>query len=230
MARSTGSSYKPPNCAFTAGGRWEGGCFLSFGAAPRATGVIHGDLHGRARRTLGSGLGSLTAGQVGGVLMSAVDGGVHAHHPVDQPGRISPGNQCLVHPIPGPVTRETAVPLPPRLSRPELLGKITPGDPAPVPIDHALRDLPVVPHRPPSPRSLRRQQRLDHRPLLIGQQLLPRHPASLLLPGTRPLETRPRSRRGSASCKAALEGAIRTGSAAIAWSGCWARESSLSRC
>ena len=41
----------------------------------------------------------------GGVLVGAVDGGVHRHVPVQLPGRVRPGQQVGVDPVPRPVGR-----------------------------------------------------------------------------------------------------------------------------
>lgn len=91
------------------------------------------------------------------------------------PGSVGLGQQRLVDLVPGAALAEPAVPLPHCLPRPERLRQITPGQAAAIPVDHILDPLPVVTHRPTSPGPLRRQQRLDQRPLLILKKRFTTH-------------------------------------------------------
>ena len=52
---------------------------------------------------------------------------------------------------------------------PNSAGKVTPGDPAPVPVDDAFNNLTVAPERPAPPPVRTGQQRLDPGPLIITQ-------------------------------------------------------------
>lgn len=81
------------------------------------------------------------------MLVSAVDGGVDAHRPVQVTGRVSIGQQSGVDPIPGPVGAEPFVPIPHRLPRIEVLGQITPGNSGPEPVDDPFDDLAVIAER-----------------------------------------------------------------------------------
>jgi hypothetical protein len=113
------------------------------------------------------------------VLVGSVDGRIYRDGPIDQPGGARFGQKPGMYPVPRPVGRVTAVPLPNRLPRTELRRKIPPGDAAAVAINDAFNDLAVAPERPPTPPVRTRQQRLDPGPLIITQNRRSRHRSSI---------------------------------------------------
>lgn len=81
------------------------------------------------------------------MLVGSVDGRVHGNRPIDQSSGVRFGQKLSVDLVPRPVGRVTAVPLPNRLPRTELRGKIPPGNAASVPVNDAFNDLAVAPER-----------------------------------------------------------------------------------
>jgi hypothetical protein len=121
------------------------------------------------------------------VLVSTVDRGIHTHGPVDLPVRVGLRQQPGQDLVPGAIPGIPAVPLPDRALRPEVLDRqVTPRDPGPIPVDDPLDDASVVPERMPAPARVRRQQRLDPFPLLIGQRLVSRRRHAQSLPRASP--------------------------------------------
>jgi hypothetical protein len=102
-------------------------------------------------------------------------------------------------------------------TRPEHLGQITPGDPAPIPVDDRLDHRPRIRERPPLTTRPRRQHRRDQRPLSIREQPKPRHtptlaPASRDLCQTRATSIPALTFAGVAGGAAAIAATERTGS------------------
>ena len=127
------------------------------------------------------------------MLVGPVDRGVHAHPPVDATVRVRVSLRGRQDLVPRPIAGETRVALPRGLPRPEPLGKITPRDPGPIPVNDPLDDLAMIPPRTRAARHLR-HQRADHRPLLIRQLSTTIHDRTLQRRGGATKETRPSSR------------------------------------
>lgn len=107
--------------------------------------------------------------------MRSRDRRIHRHGPVDLPRRVGFGEDLREHTIPGAITGIAAVPLPHRLPRPELAPwEIPPWDPRPEPVRDPLDHPPVITERMTPHTRIRRQQRLDPRPLLIREHPIPR--------------------------------------------------------
>ena len=105
--------------------------------------------------------------------------------------------------VPGAITCIAAMPLPQRLPRPELGRDITPGQPAPIPVDDPLHNSPRVAKRPPTTPVRRGQERGQTGPLSVGQDSSTRHRSSIAHPARPVWETRPRrdaQARWSRSC------------------------------
>jgi len=79
--------------------------------------------------------------------MGANDRRVDADHPADQAGGVGIGQQSSENVIPGAVTAVAAVTLPQGLPRTELDRDITPGQPAPEPVDDPLHHSAVISER-----------------------------------------------------------------------------------
>src|SRR5690625_1923900 len=130
--------------------------------------------------------------------MGSVDRGIHRDHPVHLALGIGLGSQFGKDPVPGAVIGELLVPLPHRLPRPEHLpGKIPPRDPGAVAVGDRLHHGAVITVGTPHLALVARQQRLDSLPLLISENPVTTHPATLPRPSAHGWETRP-SGRGSA--------------------------------
>lgn len=108
------------------------------------------------------------AWEAGSVLMGTIDRGIHRHLPIDQSSRVSLGQQGSKDLVPGTVNTETSVPFPDRLPRSEVLGKIAPGNPYPVAVDHSFGCSPVVVERPSAFARRVRHERRDQVPLRVG--------------------------------------------------------------
>lgn len=80
------------------------------------------------------------------------------------------------------------MPLPQGLPRPELGWDITPGQPAPEPVDDPLDHPTVISERAARHAVRRGQQRLEPGPLGIGQDRTTRHP--MIIPQSRSAELR----------------------------------------
>jgi hypothetical protein len=81
--------------------------------------------------------------------------------------------------VPCAVAAVAAVPLPNCLPRTEIGWHVTPGDPAPIPVNDALNHPSVVPEGTPLTARRRRQQRLNTGPLTISQNRSTRHTLSI---------------------------------------------------
>ena len=130
------------------------------------------------------------------MLMRTCDCRIDRHRPVDLPGRVGLGKDLRQHPIPRPVTGVTAMPLPHRLPRAELLaGQVTPRDPGAEPVRDALHNPPVVTERVTTPPGIGRQRRSDPLPLRIRKHPISRtrrpHPTRLPRTSRYIWETRP---------------------------------------
>ena len=128
--------------------------------------------------------------------MRTRDRRIDRHRPVDLPGRVGLGEDLRQHPIPRPVTGVTAMPLPHRLPRSELLaGQVTPRDPGAEPVRDALHNPSVVTERVTTPPGIGRQQRSDPLPLRIREHPISRtrrpHPTRLPRTSRCIWETRP---------------------------------------
>src|SRR5207344_499345 len=100
--------------------------------------------------------------------VGTVDRGVHTDRPLDLPDRVVLGLGVGQQPIPGAVLLPAAEPLIAGLPGPVAFGHITPGRAGPQPPQDPVDRAPVIgplPTRTP----VGWQQRLDHRPRLIGQ-------------------------------------------------------------
>src|SRR5690625_3261114 len=127
--------------------------------------------------------------------MGSVDRGIHRDHPVHLALGIGLGGQFGKDPVPGAVIGELLVPLPHRLPRPEHLpGKIPPRDPGAVAVGDRLHHGAVITVGTPHLALVARQQRLDSLPLLISENPVTTHPATLPRPSAHGWETRPSSR------------------------------------
>src|SRR5690606_37205164 len=103
------------------------------------------------------------------------------------------GGQFGKDPVPGAVIGELLVPLPHRLPRPEHLpGKIPPRDPGAVAVGDRLHHGAVITVGTPHLALVARQQRLDSLPLLISENPVTTHPATLPRPSAHGWETRPK--------------------------------------
>ena len=134
--------------------------------------------------------------------MRTRDRRIDRHRPVDLPGRVGLGEDLRQHPIPRPVTGVTAMPLPHRLPRAELLaGQVTPRDPGAEPVRDALHNPPVVTERVTTPPGIGRQQRSDPLPLRIREHPISRtrrpHPTRLPRTSRCIWETRPSRTRAA---------------------------------
>ncbi|CAK7286792.1 hypothetical protein SGPA1_41052 [Streptomyces misionensis JCM 4497] len=128
------------------------------------------------------------------MLVGPHGGGVDTHDgPVDGADGIRVLLDVGQEPVPGAVGRPAAETFVDRLPRPVPLGQVPPcrtrGQLPQNPVDH----LTAVPHRPAHPR--RSQQRLDHRPRLIGQLMTTHHEQTN---DADTLRTRPRGFRSPA--------------------------------
>src|SRR5690606_7198607 len=109
------------------------------------------------------------------------------------------GGQFGKDPVPGAVIGELLVPLPHRLPRPEHLpGKIPPRDPGAVAVGDRLHHGAVITVGTPHLALVARQQRLDSLPLLISENPVTTHPATLPRPSAHGWETRPSRPAGGA--------------------------------
>src|SRR5690606_23066027 len=155
---------------------------------------------------------ALGAGGVRCVLMGSVDRGIHRDHPVHLALGIGLGGQFGKDPVPGAVIGELLVPLPHRLPRPEHLpGKIPPRDPGAVAVGDRLHHGAVITVGTPHLALVARQQRLDSLPLLISENPVTTHPATLPRPSAHGWETRPSRAGGAAAGRAPRARAARAG-------------------
>jgi hypothetical protein len=103
------------------------------------------------------------------VLVRPGHRGVHRHVPGDQPGRIRPclqgGHDLPPGAVPLPVAEQPVHRLPVAIPVRDVPLRRTGADPPPDPVDQ----LPPCPRRRPTRLLAARQQRLQHRPLRIGQ-------------------------------------------------------------
>jgi hypothetical protein len=104
----------------------------------------------------------------GRVRVRADHGGIRAHRPVRAVGLVAPGPQDVPDPRPGPIQRPAAMPPIDGAPVPEPRGQVPPRAPGPGPEQDPLDHHPVVIPAMPLPR-MRRQQRRQPAPLLIGQ-------------------------------------------------------------
>src|SRR5439155_4841853 len=111
----------------------------------------------------------------GGVLMGTGDGRVNAHVPRDQTQHISPALQPGQDPRPGAITLPASVQPVHRAPMPVAVRHVTPGRPGPYPPPDPIDQLPLAPLRRPTRLLTLGQQRLQHRPLPVGQVEPPRH-------------------------------------------------------
>src|SRR5690606_12525439 len=157
--------------------------------------------------------------------MGSVDLGSHRDHPVHLALGIGLGGQCGKDPVPGAVIGELLVPLPHRLPRPEHLpGKIPPRDPGAVAVGDRLHHGAVITVGTPHLALVARQQRLDSLPLLISENPVTTHPATLPRPSAHGWETRPSrdaprgcGRRRKSKCGADVASAAATAAITYRW-------------
>lgn len=95
------------------------------------------------------------------------------------PGGVRLGQKPGMNQVPRSVGCVSAVPLPNRLPRTELRGKVPLGNPTPVPANDVFNDLAIAPKRTPTHPVRTRQQQLDPGPLIITQNRSSRHPSSI---------------------------------------------------
>jgi hypothetical protein len=112
-------------------------------------------------------------------MVGSVDRRVHHHRPVVHPGGVRLGQKPEMDLAPRSVGRVSAVPLPNRLPRTELRGKVLLGSAAPVLVNDAFNDLAIAPKRASTPPVRTRQQPLDPGSLIITQNRCSRHPSSI---------------------------------------------------
>ena len=103
----------------------------------------------------------------GSMLVCPADGGVDIDLPEDQPGRISPRLQQRQQPGPHTPTLPSPEQSIHRLPRSVLERQVPPRNSGPNPPPHTVYQPPTA--RPPATYAHRRQQRLQHRPLLIRE-------------------------------------------------------------
>lgn len=116
-----------------------------------------------ARRFL---LHSTALAGTGSMPVCPADGGVDIDLPEDQPGRISPRLQQREQPGPHTPTLPSPEQSIHRLPRSVLKRQVPPRNSGPNPPPHTVYQPPTA--RPPATYAHRRQQRLQHRPLLIS--------------------------------------------------------------
>lgn len=107
--------------------------------------------------------------------MCSGDRGVDRHVPIDQLGPVGVLMETTLDEIPGAVIGQALMPLPDGLPRPEQLGQITPGDPAPVSVDDRFDHQPGVRERTPLLPCRARHDIRDQSPLIIREKLKLRH-------------------------------------------------------
>jgi hypothetical protein len=111
----------------------------------------------------------------GRVLMRPSDRGIHTDIPGDQPGRVRPGLQPGHHPPPHTAPLPAAEQAVHRLPGPVTRWHVPPRRPDPHPPPDPVNELPLTPFRRPAWLAPTRQQRLQLRPLPVGQVEPPRH-------------------------------------------------------
>src|ERR1035441_1917346 len=108
------------------------------------------------------------------MLMRPGGGRVHADIPGNQPGRVrrglQPADHCGPGPIPLPLPEQSIDPLPGPVPARHVPPRTTHPGPPPDPVG----ELPLTPLQRSTPPTTGRQQRLQHRPLPIGQVEPPR--------------------------------------------------------
>ncbi len=129
------------------------------------------------------------------MLVGTDDRGVHADRPPEHRGGVGLDQKSSQDVVPGAVSAVAAVPLPQRLPRPELGRDVSPGKPAPIPVDDPLEHPAVIAERAPATPLGGGQQRRQTGPLGIGQDSGARHRSSIAHPGPPIWETRPSSPR-----------------------------------